>query len=348
VEDVYEQLRLEAQVPVKFTNDPGEQATIGVLDTFRTADSEHPKHGDHVHAVLLHQGFQPIDTAKISTDISSTTSEALSSLLYEEGPEPFGQRLDAYIELTAGQSLGKTNGIFRQLAADPDLKLKTLNQSQGESRLGIYMLLLGAAYNGRKDGKPLLTDTGKKMAEVCGHQPDAPGFSGWGFNQSLIDRVNQVIDGSEHLGKLQSEHSELLEKLKARGITVVASAGNDNDDYMSTRDIFGHTIPESFDDDLTSVGDKVVVGALDDKGTPDKSDDEIAHFSSRYSAVTVLADGIDVVGFGGQKVSGTSFAAPKVAATLEQLRRQRPELSPEELRRETALLFSATDGYNLL
>ena len=178
ISDVFDQVKLESEAPLAFVTPLSEQATIGVIDTFRASDSEPPLHGDQVHAVVLNQGFTENDTARLSSSIDGQTMAALNSLLYRDGKESFSERLDAYIELTAGQTLSKTNGILKQLDQQEDPQLKTLNQSQGESRLGIYLLLLGAAWNGRdKDGQPLITETGKKMAKAVGHEPQATNFS---------------------------------------------------------------------------------------------------------------------------------------------------------------------------
>ena len=348
VSDVYDQVKLESEAPLAFVTPLSERATIGVIDTFRASASEPPLHGDQVHAVVLNQGFTENDTARLSSSIDGQTMSALNSLLYRDGKESFSERLDAYIELTAGQTLSKTNGILKQLDQQESPQLKTLNQSQGESRLGIYLLLLGAAWNGRKDGQPLITETGKKIARAVGHQPEAADFSPWKFHQSLIERVNKTVDESKYIAGLQEDHTKLLDSLTRKGVTVVSSAGNDNDEYLATRDVYGHEIPENFDDDITSVGNKIVVGALDDKGTPDPSDDDIAYFSSRYSAVSVLADGIDVQTLDGHQASGSSFAAPQVAAELEKLRRARPETPVDQLRAEATSHFRATDGYNIL
>jgi hypothetical protein len=348
ISDVYEQVKSESEAPLAYAAPPSEQATIGVIDTFRASDSDPLLHGDQVHAVVLNHGFTEKDTARLSSRIDGKTMAALNSLLYADGRENFSERLDAYIELTAGQTLSKTNGILRQLDGQENPRLKTLNQSQGESRLGIYMLLLGAAWNGRKDGRPLITETGKKIAQAVGHQPDSAEFSPWQFHQSLIERVNKIVDESKYIAGLQEDHGNLVDSLGRKGVTVVSSAGNDNDEYLETRDLFGHRIPENFDDDITSVGNKIVVGALDNKGTPDPSDDEIAYFSSRYAAVSVLADGIDVETVAGHRATGSSFAAPQVAAELEKLRRSHPQTPVEQLRIEAASLFRATDGYNIL
>ncbi len=347
ISDVYQQMKQESQRPLSFAAEPDPEATIAVIDSFRPDPSEQPRHGDEVHAIILNNGFQEQDTIKISSDLADESVDALGNLLYKEGTEPFGERLDAYIEVAAGNTLAKTNGIFRHLLEDSNSKIKTINQSQGESRFGIYSLLLRATWNGAKDGKPLITNTGRKIAEVLGVDPEKAESSGWEMNQKMIDRVDSVLEGSDYIKGLQTEHKALLQSLRGRGISVVASAGNNNDDWMATANRYKHRINDNFDDDITSVGEKLVVGALDTKGTPDPADDEIAHFSSRYAGVDILAPGVDIPTLEGRTCTGTSCAAPIVTAQLEKLRRENPTASPAEVEARTRQLFRQTDGYNL-
>lgn len=349
IAEAYRQVQAEKQTPLVFARPHGQDATIGVLDVFRTSAEDQALHGDKVSAVIQNQGFAADEVSHISSTLAPETKRALSDLLYAESAEPFESRLDTYIELAAGQTLSKTNGILKQLAARSELGLKTINQSQGESRSGIYKLLLNAAWNGTdENGKSLITQTGREMAQAHGMDADDPDFSPWKFEQNLIERVGRVVDRSTYIEELQKEHSDLLDQLGEQGVSVVTSAGNDNDDYMATRNVYNHQISETFDDDITSVGKKLVVGALDTKGTPETSDDEIAYFSSRYGAVTLLADGIDVPTLPGLTATGSSYAAPQVAASLERLRRTNPDRSVADLQKDVGRLFRATDGYNIL
>lgn len=347
VSDVFAQMENEANRPLSYADAPASEATIAVIDTFRTSKSEQPRHGDDVHAIILNNGFAEKDTVKIRSDLAEASIDALGNLLYQDGDEPFEQRLDAYIELTAGNILSKTNGIFRHILGDQTSQIKTINQSQGESRFGIYSLLLNAAWNGVEDWKPLLTDTGRKIAKAVGSDPTDSKFTGWELNQKMIDRVNQVVDKSRYLEKLKKEHEGLLLDLRGRGISVVTSAGNNNDDWLLTANTYNHRISDNFDDDITSVGEKLVVGALDTMGTPEPEDDEIARFSSRYVGVDILAPGINIPTLEGRKCTGTSCAAPIVTAQMERLRREDPAVSPQELEQKTRSMFRQTDGYNL-
>jgi len=98
------------------------------------------------------------------------------------------------------------------------------------------------------------------------------------------------------------------------GVTLVASAGNSGG--------VSRQFPAGYDDVLT-------VAATN-------ADDVRAPFSSTGSLVDLSAPGQSIVttAVGGRyrTVSGTSFAAPYVAATAAMLLQQRPQLTPTELR----------------
>lgn len=335
----------DAGSPLEYVGGFQQGATIGVLDSFRPSEQEMPRHGDEVHAVILRRGFQPEDVQKINNQYEPQTQRALTRMLYE-GDEPFPERLDAYIEQLGGLALARTNEVLEKLSEQPDLSLKALNISHGESRLGLYSSLRRAAFNGWDNG-PLITDTGRNMARACGLDPEGHDFTSTKLYQALLDRVDSVVSDSPYLAEQQQEHSRLLDELRQKGVVVFSSAGNDNDEWLRLRD-YGYRLHERFDDDFTSVGQKIIVGALDDRGTPDPGDDVIAEFSSRYPAVKVLAPGVGVATLGDRINSGTSFAAPLVLASYEQHRRAQPELPLHELEALTLSEFRATDGFNLL
>ncbi len=98
------------------------------------------------------------------------------------------------------------------------------------------------------------------------------------------------------------------------GVTLVASAGNSGG--------VSRQFPAGYDDVIT-------VAATN-------ADDARAPFSSTGSLVDLSAPGQSIVttAVGGRyrTVSGTSFAAPYVAATAAMLLQQRPQLTPPELR----------------
>lgn len=95
----------------------------------------------------------------------------------------------------------------------------------------------------------------------------------------------------------------------------------------------------------------ITVGAADDRGTVDRSDDQVARFSSRgptpidgLSKPDVLAPGVRITAAdnesdGYKTLSGTSMATPVTAGVTALLLQGQPEARPEELKQ--ALMASA-------
>ena len=77
--------------------------------------------------------------------------------------------------------------------------------------------------------------------------------------------------------------------------------------------------------------------------TEDPSDDQPAYFSSRYDAVDILVDGVNVWTEAGS-AWGTSYAAPKVAARREQLRREHPTWDIDFLEQQTLSEYRLYDS----
>jgi len=342
----YRAIREEAKPSLELLESVSENSTIGVLDSFSRTPTEPSKHGDWVHDVIVNAGFDDDQVVKIENSTGRESNKALADLLFADSKEPFGQRLDAYIETSACHMLAKTNGSLKQIVAQPSLPFRTLNQSQGNSRVDIYRLLNGAAFDWSVT-PARLTSVGEKMAKECGLEPTGQDFSPLKLRQSFVERVSEVIGRSERLPALQSEHSHLLATLRDRDVVMVKSAGNSADDLQDLRQQ-GLTVPEDFDDDLTAVGDKLVVGAFFNPGKGNPKDNQMAYFSSQYSAVKVLANGFNVPTSPGRVATGTSFAAPQVSSTLEKTRRAHPDWSLSQLEVATISEFQATDGFNLL
>ncbi|HIB65030.1 MAG TPA: hypothetical protein EYO33_07960 [Phycisphaerales bacterium] len=335
-------LEEDAAKPLEFRGELSDDATVAVLDSFHPDQtSKFSLHGDMVHSVVVMSGFRESEVVKIENTTGGEVNSLMADLLYQKGPGTDEERVDGYIELCASQTLSKTNGTLKNLLAQPELNIKTINQSQGYTRVMVYKLLQDPAFFFNEPGK--LTEVGERLAAISGLKNwDGSEESVHKLKQALIDRVDRVVDNSESLKSLQAEHGELLQKLRDRGVGVVTSAGNSYDDCADlTR--AGFRVPEDFDDDVTSVGPKIVVGALHNMLTEDPSDDQPAYFSSRYDAVDILVDGVNVWTEAGS-AWGTSYAAPKVAARREQLRREHPTWDIDFLEQQTLSEYRLYDS----
>lgn len=147
--------------------------------------------------------------------------------------------------------------------------------------------------------------------------------------------------------------AQAAEKAMEAGICVCVAAGNDG--------------PSEFNINTPGIHpDVITVGALDDGGTVDKSDDKVAEFSSRGPTQVdhlrkpdVLAPGVNVYGplspgcalddpeamHDGQKyfaISGTSMATPMVAGLSAVLLSANPKLTHQEIKE---ILVRSADNY---
>lgn len=343
VQDAFVALKAEAEAPLVYAGPAQPDATIGVLDVHSATGRV--SHGEKVASVILGAGFCPSDVQLIDHATAPRSNFSLVSLLFGDGEESVGQRLDAYIELSAAHVLTKTNGTLTRILADPDNRLSTINQSQGSSRADVFALLERPSFADH-DGIEQVTALGERLARACGVDTSAADFTPNTLRQAFIDRINRVIENSDYIEQEQQTHIRLLEGLRERGTLVVTSAGNNADELWNLRKR-GLNVPDLFDDDLCKVGPKLIVGALDDHGTVDRGDDEIAYFTSLYPGVNLMANGVKVPTIDGP-ATGTSYAAPQVAAEAERIRRQHPDWTVDQVQLETSLRFTATDGFNLL
>lgn len=319
-------------------------ATLGVLDLFQSDAQQGALHGDNVRSVIVKAGFSESEVAKIDNSPSSESNKALCDLLYAPDDESFSDRVDAYIELSATAMLSKTNGTLRSLLEGANPGLRTLNQSQGTTRADVYQLLTGAAFlRGGSYGS--LTDVGLKMVELLGVKSEDPSERAKELCQACIDRVQTVVDQSATLKEAQTEHAQLVQDLREKGITLITSAGNSADELWQLRNQ-GFRVDDSFDDDVTSVGPKIVVGAVDPMGTAWIEDDQVAYFSSDYPGVNLMAPGVGVATMSGPE-TGTSFAAPLVTAEFEKIRRSHPQWTIAELERDVSAKFRVPDAFRL-
>lgn len=343
VRDAYRTLKDEANTPIRL---PHDGATVGVLDNFRPNSDGSMGHGEKVYSIITSAGFTPAQVAKIDHGTAAASNCALSDLLFQSGDEPDSQRIDTYIELSVSHILTKTNGTLSQILDDPNNTLRTLNQSQGSSRVDAFQLLESASFYEDEDKKEQISDLGERVAKALNVDTNAPDFTHTKLRQAFVDRILSVVEDSSYIRDQQAQHVDLLLKLRDKGTLVVTSAGNNADELWDYR-ARGLNVPDNFDDDLCKVGPKLVVGALDDHGTADKGDDEIAFFTSLYGNVNLMANGVNVPTAGGP-ATGTSFASPQVTATAAHIRREHPDWSVEQVERQTKSAFTATDGFNLL
>lgn len=191
--------------------------------------------------------------------------------------------------------------------------------------------------------------------------------AGSGQISNLLAGINWVIENRERLAIRVMNMSlgaparsactadplcQAVERTWAAGITVLVAAGNEG--------------PGAGSVSSPGINPRVItVGAVDDKGTPDRADDQLAQFSSRgptpegLHKPDILAPGTAItsvraprsyidkssrqarVGEHYLTLSGTSMATPLLAGIVALLLEARPELTPDGVK--ARLLATAED-----
>lgn len=172
------------------------------------------------------------------------------------------------------------------------------------------------------------------------------GADGSGSYSGIIKGIQWAVDNKDKFGidvvsmslggyVMQSYKNDpvvqAVEAAHDAGLTMVIAAGN-NGPSAGTIGTPGNS-PSA-----------ITVGALDDKGTVDRSDDEIAYFSSRgpsnidkLEKPDILAPGVDITaashrGDGYVTMSGTSMATPFAAGVASLMHQVKPGVSPDQVK----------------
>lgn len=146
-----------------------------------------------------------------------------------------------------------------------------------------------------------------------------------------IKVINMSLGGSVRQGYKDDPVAQAVEAAVAAGITPVIAAGNSG--------------PRAGTIGTPAHAEHVItVGALDDKGTLDRTDDGIASFSSRgpsridkLDKPDILAPGVNITslsntGNGYRSLSGTSMATPFAAGVAALMIQAKPDITPERVK----------------
>lgn len=304
------------------------EATVAVIDNFEMFDQLGMTHGGKVSQVLMRGGLMSSDILQVQAE---STTQATRSILAAEGAP--AERLDAFLKGTALDFLESTQSQVESLAK---VGIKTVNHSQSLSAAKPATFLFNSAMDYGQDGmERSLTDTGRFLCRALGLPESEDWDNEVALQQRLLDKSQSVYDGDEDVVAARASLESTLSELKKSGVTYFAAAGNDAK-VLRALQRQGLRVADSLVHGLNSVPAAVVVGAFDDKGTVDTSDDELASFSVQHPEVDFVAKGTGIDLGMGTLETGTSFATPMVALRYEQARRREPAKTPDGLLGELA------------
>lgn len=318
--------------PVEYHGGKNSNASVAVIDSFTQLNSCQPvSHGYDVTQVLQRAGdLKPEEIQLINDGIR--VSPFTFELFRGDGVDGRDKRVTAGIELSTVDSLRRTSRVLEEIASDPNSKIKTINQSQATNRYTVFSELTRDTLTLSPDRNSVeLSPKGKYLYETFGLEPMYSSESHREFEKKAAAKIEEVISSSPLVKKELARHTEVSRKLADQGVSYVVAAGNQREDIRER--VRAGVLTPNFDDSLYANPYNITVGAIDDKGTPDRGDDTLAEFSSICPEVDFLANGVNVpVQNPSGSVSGTSFSAPIVAGKLAQLRELHPDAKVQQLR----------------
>ena len=284
---------------------PDMQHELLILDDFR---------GEHSHGESVEQALKGTNTCGPGTsrEVRRVPVDLVQGLDKLDTPGA----LDNYVRNRFLVPMGYTTRALEEVQGRA-----VLHQSQGASESRIVESLWGRA----SWDKDFRGDLARQLG-VSSSSDDKQ------LGQALLDRVH-AIHGEPAVASARAALLEAAEGATSRGAIRVLTAGNQGV-LSRTFETLGVQVPEGFYRSDLADPAAVIVGASDDHGTADPSDDTVAGLASPDAGAVVAMDGVDrpVCINGKQETqSGSSHAGPQVSKLLDEAWTASPGASREEL-----------------
>jgi len=286
----------QAQIAVK-----SQTPSLAVVDSFDGPSS----HGNLVNAVLN----QKAGTLKLPHQIR----EDVTGLAFTEDQAEFNQYITDLMQELPAQALSRVTSQLQKIARDTQGSVRTINLSLAINKAARYQLLDNVLQQDLEARDRMLAFL--KLPANASEQE---------FTQKLVDKLESLYDSSSALQKARKEYLSIMDQLAQRNITVVLAAGNEGELQAQLAQKGIKTSP-TFYENLFASPQAITVGAVDG-----------AHHLWHESnpGAQVLARGVAVPITLGKLTTphdGTSFAAPQIAALIEQMKDIRPDLNRAQI-----------------
>ncbi len=232
------------------------------------------------------------------------------------------QEADGLEQYVRNHFLIRLNNTSEALRAEAARGVRlVINQSQGASESRVFQVLAGAARN--PEHRPYL-------ASQLGleENPDNKELLG-----ALLEEVARVHRHDPAVQAAERELAEASALADEQGIIRIVSAGNHG---LLHRHLVRLVLePDAeFHRNALATESSIIVGAADDKGTPDPSDDEVSYQASPMAGAHLSADGVQrelcVHGQVG-KHDGSSYAAPQVSDRVDEMLLEDPTITRDQV-----------------
>ncbi len=306
-------------------------ATVAVFDNFAPSPDGGPGHGELTEGVVAEVGGYGEDDIQRYEIPPANASQDFEQAV-ADGDE---DALKNLVEDIAVDPIDSTTAAMQEILNDPDSKITTISQSQSISASQIAERLLRTAMpEAPKEGeeqRPPDPDLRSALAQSVGLTDDV---SDEELTQAVVDEINSIYQNSDTIAESKERYDQVSQQAAEAGISHVLSSGNRGgfSDYLEER---GVEAPEGFYQSSLVNEHTTVVGATDDRGTPDPTDDNSFEGNAPDAGAEVSAPGThrEMTTLDGRTSvrSGTSYSAPEVAAVMANLKAEHPELTPQQI-----------------
>ena len=253
--------------------------------------------------------------------------------------------LRAYSGTRAGALLDQQTQYLNRLTAsgaNRSVANLSLGRSKASGTLDLYEQMMPALRLDRNENDPAFARANgmlQNVARAAGvdvsrlRSPDerVRNAERGRMTQFLINQVSQGMDQSPALASARRNYGTAVRNFEARNNSVVIAAGNEGQHLTDLREAHGGyrlSAPRDFSRNVLQNNDVTSVGATDDTGGRERR----AAYTGNSPGIDIYADGgTGARGFDGREIDGTSFAAPRVAATMAELHRRNPNMSSAQI-----------------
>jgi len=291
-------------------------AEVAVFDEFRNADKPGVfTHGELVEGRLQEQaGLGDQEVQRFQTNQGGNMQELEQAL--SRGDK---SALRNYAESNYTGLLDDTSKALEELIEDPDSKVRTVNQSQSMAQGRLAQNIWGKAKGDSQFRKNLARSLGFE-GEVGDRE----------LAQALGDNLTETIKNSDKIAESQKRYDDTSARASEEGITHVVTAGNLGG-FADEWERLGVKVGDDFYRSAMINDHKIAVAATDARSSPERP----ADFNSPNAGAELSAPGVEipVTAQDGAKTttSGSSLAAPVVAAAAAKLAKENPELTPQQI-----------------
>lgn len=305
-------------------------ATVAIFDNFKAELPVGTTHGELTEGVVQEvAGLGEEDTQRY--EINAEMSQSFEKALANEDEKA----LERLVEEQATSMMDNTSAAMEEILNDESSQITTINQSQSIGPAPVASKVLSRAIPPKDEhGNPKAEADLEYRADLARSVGLAEDASDEELARAVVDQVNQTFQNSDQIKDSKQRYDEVSQQAADAGISHVLASGN----YGEMAPYFEELGVETGDDFYKSMllnDNKTVVAATNSQNTGTYADDTGAELNSPNAGAELAAPGenrtMTTQDGATATSSGTSYAAPEVAAVMAQIKAENPELTPQQI-----------------